>query len=45
MNKIINLKHIDISVYKNSSAEVIQKRKKLQQYDHISRTGIFAFFG
>ena len=35
--------HLDIAVYKSSSAEVIQKRKKLQQYDHISRTGIFRF--
>ena len=43
MNKIIKRDHIDIAVYKSSSAEVIQKRKKLQQYDHISRTGIFRF--
>ena len=43
MNKIIKREHIDIAVYKSSSAEVIQKRKKLQQYDHISRAGIFRF--
>ena len=41
MNKIIKREHIDVAVYKSSSAEVIQKRKKLQQYDHISRAGIF----
>ncbi|CUO77227.1 Transposase and inactivated derivatives [[Eubacterium] contortum] len=41
MNKIIKREHIDIAVYKSSSAEVIQKREKLQQYDHISRAGIF----
>ena len=43
MNKIIKREHIDIAVYKSSSAEVIQKRKNLQQYDHISRAGIFRF--
>ena len=43
MNKIIKREHIDIVVYKSSSAEAIRKRKKLQQYDHISRTGIFRF--
>ena len=43
MNKIIKREHIDIAVYKSSSAEAIRKRKKLQQYDHISRTGIFRF--
>ena len=43
MNKIIKREHIDIAVYKSSSAEVIQKRKKLQQYDHISRAGILRF--
>ena len=43
MNKIIKREHLDIAVYKSSSAEVIQKRKKLQQYDHISRAGIFRF--
>ena len=43
MNKIIKREHIDIAVYKSSSAEVIQKRKKLQQYDHVSRAGIFRF--
>ena len=45
MNKIIKREHIDIAVYKSSSAEVIQKRKKLQQYNHISRAGIFVSCG
>ena len=43
MNKIIERFHIDIAVYKSSSPDVIQKKKKLQKYDHISRNGIFRF--
>ncbi len=43
MNKVIARHHIDIAVYKSSSAEAIQKRKQLQKYDHMSRSGIFRF--
>lgn len=43
MNKIIKRDHIDIAVYKSSTAEDVQKRKELQKYDHISRAGIFRF--
>lgn len=43
MNKIIDRFHIDIAVYRSSSPDAIQKKKKLQKYDHISRAGIFRF--
>lgn len=43
MNKIIERFHIDIAVYRSSSADAIQKKKKLQKYDHISRNGVFRF--
>jgi predicted transcriptional regulator len=43
MNKIIERFHINIAVYKSSSAEAIQKKMKLQKYDHLSRSGIFRF--
>ena len=43
MNKIIERFNIDIAVYKSSSSDAIQKKKKLQKYDHLSRNGIFRF--
>ncbi|MDD3416621.1 MAG: transposase [Lachnospiraceae bacterium] len=43
MNKVIERFQIDISVYKSSSAEAVQKKKELQKYDHISRRGVFRF--
>jgi predicted transcriptional regulator len=43
MNKIIKRFHIAIAIYRSSSSEAIQKKCKLQKYDHISRTGIFRF--
>lgn len=43
MNKIIEGFHIDIAVYRSSSSDVVQKKKKLQKYDHISRNSIFRF--
>lgn len=43
MNKIIECFHIDIALYRSSSADAVEKRKKLQKYDHISRSGIFRF--
>lgn len=43
MNKIIERFQIDIAVYKSSSAEAVQKKKELQKYDHISRSGVFRF--
>lgn len=43
MNKIIECFHIDIAVYRSSSSDAIQKKKKLQKYDHISRAGVFRF--
>ena len=41
MNKIIDRFQIDIAVYRSSSSDAVQKKKKLQKYDHISRNGIF----
>lgn len=43
MNKIIERFHIDIAIYRSSSSDAIQEKKKLQKYDHISRNGIFRF--
>lgn len=43
MNKIVERFHIDIAIYRSSSSDAIQKKKRLQQYDHISRAGIFRF--
>lgn len=43
MNKLIERFHIDIAVYKSSTAEAIQQKKELKKYDHISRSGIFRF--
>lgn len=43
MNKIVERFHIDIAVYRSSSTDAIQKKKKIQKYDHISRNGIFSF--
>lgn len=43
MNKIIERFHINISVNKSATAESIQKKKELQKYDHLSRSGVFRF--
>ena len=43
MNKIIKRFQLDIAVYKSSTAEAIQKKRKLQKYDHLSRRGVFRF--
>lgn len=43
MNKIIERFHIDIAVYKSTSAESVQKKKELQGYEHLSRNGVFRF--
>lgn len=43
MNKIIERFDIDIAVYKSTSAEAVQKKKELQGYDHLSRSGVFHF--
>lgn len=43
MNKAIMRHQIDIAVYKSSTAEAIQKKKALQKYDHLSRSGVFRF--
>ncbi|WP_343084679.1 hypothetical protein [Blautia producta] len=43
MNKIIERFHIDIAVYKSTSAESVQKKKKLQGYDHLSGSGVSRF--
>lgn len=43
MNKMIERFHINIAVYKSTSAESVQKKKKLQGYDHLSRSGVFRY--
>lgn len=43
MNYLIKELHIEISLYRSSSAEATQEKKKLQKYDHLSRSGIFRF--
>lgn len=43
MNKLIKRFHIDIAVYKSTSAESVQKKKQLQGYEHLSRSGVFRF--
>ena len=43
MNKIIERLHIDIAVYKSTSTESIRKKRELQKYDHLSRSGVFRF--
>ncbi len=44
MNKVIGRFGIEVSKYKSTSPEAIQKKKALEKYDHLSRTGIFRFF-
>ena len=43
MNKIIKSHQIGITIYRSSTVEAIQKKKELQKYDHITRSGIFCF--
>lgn len=43
MNKLIERFHIDIAIYKCCTAEVIQKKKQLEKYSHISKSEIFRF--
>lgn len=43
MNKIAQRYQIDISIYKSTSSEAVQTRKKLNKYDHITRAGVFRF--
>lgn len=43
MNKVIERFGIEVSAYKSTSPEAIQKKKALEKYDHLSRTGIFHF--
>lgn len=43
MNKIIKHYGIEISVYKSTSADAIQKRRALQEYDYITRAGLFRY--
>lgn len=43
MNKLIRRHNIEIAVYRSSSADAIQEKKRLSKYDHVTRTGIFRF--
>lgn len=42
MNKLIRCHNIEVSIYKSSSLEVIQK-KRLEKYDHLTRNGVFRY--
>ena len=43
INKIIERFQIDVAIYKSCLPEAIQKKKALQKYDHLSRSGIFRY--
>lgn len=43
MNRLIAHYGLDVSVYKSSSAEAIQKRKRIEEYDYVTRTDLFKF--
>jgi predicted transcriptional regulator len=43
MNKLIAYYGIEISVYWSTSADAIQRRKQILQYDYITRTELFKF--
>ena len=41
MNKLIAHYGIEISIYKSTSADAIQRRKRIEEYDYITRTALF----
>ena len=41
MNKLISHYGIEISVYKSTSAEAIQRRRQIQEYDYVTRSALF----
>jgi predicted transcriptional regulator len=43
MNKLIAHYGIEFSVYRSTSADAIQKRKRIEEYDYITRTALFRF--
>lgn len=43
MNKVKRRFGIEVSTYKSTSPEAVQRKKALEKYDHLSRTGIFRF--
>lgn len=45
MNKIIDRFHIDIAIYRSSSSDAIQKKKKLQNMTIYQELASFVFFG
>ena len=43
MNKVVEFYSIDVSIYKSSSADAIQRKKDLQKYDYLTRSELFKF--
>jgi len=43
MNKLIAHYGIEISLYWSTSADAIQKQKRIQEYDYITRTALFKY--
>jgi len=43
MNKLVTHYGLEISMYKSSSEEAIQKRKSIERFDYITRAGLFKF--
>ena len=43
MNKLISHYGIEVSIYKSTSAEAIQRRKQIQEYDYVTRSALFKF--
>ena len=43
MNKLIAHYGIEFSIYKSTSAEAMQRKKNIQEYDYVTRTDIFNF--
>jgi len=43
MNKLVAYYGLEISIFKSISADEIQKRKRIQEYDYVTRTELFKF--
>jgi len=43
MNKLITHYGIEISIYRSTSADAIQRRRKIQEFDYVTRMELFRF--
>ena len=43
MNKLIAHYGIEISIYKSTSADAVQRRKRIEEYDYVTRATLFRF--